>query len=61
MKRLVVPDSTDTGDEGDNDMSSPAFTTDKMDLRVTKVFVSYILQTTESLFLGGSGSFSNPG
>ena len=31
----IVPDSTDTGDEGDTDRSSLALTTDEMKLRVS--------------------------
>ena len=50
VKRLVVTDSTDTGDEGDNDMSSPAFTTDKMDLRVSKVLFPMFSKLLKAFF-----------
>lgn len=46
VKRLIIPDSTDIDNEVDNSALS-LYTTDKMELRVSKLLVSYVLQTTE--------------
>ena len=49
VKKMVIPDSTDTSSETD-EVPPTAYTTDNLNLGVSGLLVSYVLQTTESFF-----------
>ena len=50
VKKLILPDSTDPWSETDDLDVPTAYTMDKLNLRVSRLLVSYVLQTTETIF-----------